>query len=84
MDGEHSFKLEDCVCELRGKMALKKGPPEKAVNVVAVETQEASQQYRRQRRTEITIIRRSLDPGEGTSGLAQQGSDSEYSDEEQK
>jgi len=79
-DGEPIFKLEACVCELRGKTTVKKGPPEKAVSVVADETQEGHQQSPRHRRTEII----SLDHGEGTSGLPLQGSDSEYSDQEQE
>ena len=66
--------------ELRGKTGVKKGSPKKAVIIVAVETQEGNQCSPRHRRTEIT----SLDPGEGTSGLALQGSDSEYSDQEQE
>ncbi|GAB0208081.1 hypothetical protein GRJ2_003273800 [Grus japonensis] len=76
-DGEPTFKLEARVRELRGKTAVKK---KKAVSVVAAETQEGNQQTPRYRTTEIT----SLDPGEGTSGLALRGSDSEYSDQEQE
>ena len=79
-DGEPTFKLEARIRELRGKTAVKKESPKKAVSVVAVETQEGTQRYPRHRRTEIT----SLDFGKGTSGLALQGSDSEYSDEEQQ
>ncbi|GAB0209721.1 hypothetical protein GRJ2_003437800 [Grus japonensis] len=79
-DGEPTFKLEARVRELRGKTAVKKGTPKKAVSVVAAETQEGNQQTPRYRTTEIT----SLDPGEGTSGLALRGSDSEYSDQEQE
>jgi len=52
----------------------------KAVSVVAVGTQEGHQQSPRHGRTEIT----SLDPGEGTSDLPLQGSDSEYSNHEQE
>ncbi|KAK4810038.1 LOW QUALITY PROTEIN: hypothetical protein QYF61_005101 [Mycteria americana] len=58
-DGEATFKLEASVCEPRGKTAVKKGPPKKAVSLVAVETQEGNQQSPSHRRTEIT----SLDPG---------------------
>ena len=79
-DGEPTFKLEARVRELRGKTAVKKGTPKKSVSVVAVETQEGNQRSPRHRRTEIT----SLDSGEGTSGLALKGSDSEYSDQEQE
>ena len=80
-DGEPTFKLEARVRELRGKTAVKKGSPKKkAVSVVAVEAQESTQRSCRHRRTETT----SLDSGEGTSGLVPQGSDSEYSDEEQQ
>lgn len=80
-DGEPTFKLEARVRELRGKTAVKKGSPKKkAVSVVAVEAQEGTQRSSRHRRTENT----SLDSGEGTSGLVPQGSDSEYSDEEQQ
>ncbi|XP_049649847.1 uncharacterized protein LOC126035354 [Accipiter gentilis] len=79
-DGEPTFKLEARVHELRGMTAVKKGSPKKkAVSVVAVEAQESNQLSSRPR-TETT----SLDSGEGTSGLALQGSDSEYSDEEQQ
>ena len=42
-NGEPTFKLEICVCERRGKTAVKKGPPKKAVSLVAVETQEGNQ-----------------------------------------
>jgi len=42
-DGEPTFKLEAYVHELRGKTAVKKGPPKKAVSVVAAETQEGGQ-----------------------------------------
>ncbi|GAB0208044.1 hypothetical protein GRJ2_003270100 [Grus japonensis] len=79
-DGEFTFKLEARICELRGKTAVKKGSPKKAVSIVAAETQDDNQPSPRHRRTEIT----SLDPGEGTSGLALQGSDSEYSNQEQE
>jgi len=79
-DGEHTFELEAHVCELRGEAGVKKGPPKKAVSIAAVETQEVDQQSPRHRRSEIT----SLDPDEGTSGLALQVSDSEYSDQEQE
>ena len=79
-DGEPTFKLEARVRELRGKTAVKKGSPKKSVSVVAVETQEGNQRSPRHRRTEIT----SLNSGEGTSGLALKGSDSEYSDQEQE
>ena len=79
-DDEPTVNLEARVRELRAKRAVKKGPPKKAVSLVAVETQEGNQQSARHRRTEIT----SLDPGEGTSGLAPKGSDSEYSDQGQK
>ncbi|XP_049649778.1 uncharacterized protein LOC126035320 [Accipiter gentilis] len=80
-DGEPTFKLEARVRELRGKTAVKKGSPKKkAVSVVAVEAQESTQRSSRPRRTETTF----LDSGEGTSGLVPQGSDSEYSDEEQQ
>uniref|UniRef100_A0A663EIB6 Uncharacterized protein n=1 Tax=Aquila chrysaetos chrysaetos TaxID=223781 RepID=A0A663EIB6_AQUCH len=37
-DGELAFKLEASVCELRGKSAVKKGSPKKAVSVVVVKT----------------------------------------------
>lgn len=77
---EPTFKLEACVRELRRKTAVKKGPRKKTVSSVAVETQEGNQRSPRHRRTEIT----SLDPVEGTSGLALKGSDSEYSDQEQE
>jgi len=79
-DGEHTFKLEAHVRELRGEAVVKKGQPKKAVSIVAVETQEVDQQSPRHRRSEIT----SLDLDEGTSGLALQESDSEYSDQEQE
>ena len=79
-DGEPTFKLEACVHELRGKTAVKKGPPKKAVRLIAVETQGGNQRSPRHRRTEIT----SLNSGEGTSGLALKGSDSEYSAQEQE
>ena len=79
-DGEPTFKLEAHVHELRGKRPAKYGSPKKAVSLVAVETQEDNQRSPRHRRTEIT----SLDPGEWTSGLALQGSGSEYSDQEQE
>ncbi|PKU29556.1 hypothetical protein llap_20141 [Limosa lapponica baueri] len=64
-DGEPTFKLEDHVCELKGKTAAKKGPPKKAVSLVAVETQESNQQSPRQRRTEmrspsLMLVRRLL------------------------
>ncbi|GAB0206427.1 hypothetical protein GRJ2_003108300 [Grus japonensis] len=78
-DGEPTFKLEARVRELRGKTAVKKGTPKKAVSVVAAETQEGKQRSPRCK-TKIT----SLDPGEGTSGLALRGSDSDYSDQEQE
>ncbi|PKU31763.1 glycine dehydrogenase mitochondrial-like [Limosa lapponica baueri] len=79
-DGEPTFKLEARVHELRGKTAVKKGPPKKAVSIVAVETQEGNQRSPRHRRTEII----SLDSSEETFGLALQGSDSEYSHQEQE
>ncbi|KAK4826024.1 hypothetical protein QYF61_003845 [Mycteria americana] len=79
-DDAPTVNLEARVRELRVKRAVKKGPPKKAVSLVAVETQEGNQQSARHRRTEIT----SLDPGEGTSGLAPKGSDSEYSVQGQK
>ena len=79
-DGEPTFKLEARVRELRGKTAVKKGPPKKSVSVVAVETQEGNRRSPRHRRTEIA----SLDSNEGTSGLTLQGSDSEYSDQAQE
>ncbi|XP_075595208.1 uncharacterized protein LOC142599193 [Balearica regulorum gibbericeps] len=78
-DGEPTFKLEARVRELRGKTAVKKGTPKKAISVVATETREGKQRSPR-RKTKIT----SLDPGEGTSGLSPRGSDSEYSDQEQE
>ena len=40
-DGEPIFKLE--AHALREKTAAKKGPPEKAVSLVAIETQEGNQ-----------------------------------------
>ena len=60
--------------------AVEKGPPKKPVSLVAVQTQEGNQQSPRHRMTEIN----SIDPGEATCGLALKGSDSEYSDQEQK
>ena len=55
-DGEPPFKLEARVRDLRGKTAVEKGPPKKAVGLVAVEMQEGNQQSPRHRRTEITTI----------------------------
>lgn len=78
-DGEPTIELEAHGCELRGKTAVKKGPPEKSASLVAVETQEGNQRSARHRRTEIT----SLDPSEGTSGLVLKRSDSENSNQEQ-
>ncbi|KAK4818890.1 hypothetical protein QYF61_021407 [Mycteria americana] len=63
-DGELTFKLEAHVCKLRGKTTIKKGPPKKAVSLVAVEIQQGNQRSPRHRRTEIT----SLDPGTGKEG----------------
>ena len=78
-DGEPTFKLEGCVRGQRGKTAVK-GPPKNPVSVAAVETQEGHRRSPRPRRTEIA----SLNPGEGTSGLPPQGSDSECSEQEQR
>ena len=79
-DGEPTFKLEASVCKLGGKAVVTKGPRKKPVSFVAVETQEGNQRSPRHRKTEVT----SIAPGEGTSGLALQGSDCEYSDQEQE
>ncbi|XP_061852038.1 uncharacterized protein LOC133625402 [Colius striatus] len=79
-DGEPTFKLEARVRELRGKAAVRKGPPKRAVSRVAAKTKEDNQQSPRHRRTATT----SFEANEETSGLQLQGSDSEYSDEEQK
>ncbi|CAM9904886.1 unnamed protein product, partial [Bubo scandiacus] len=79
-DGQPTFKLEARVHELRGKTPAKKKTSKKVVNVAGVKPQESSQRSPRYRKTEIT----SLDPDEGVSGLARQGSDSEYSDQEQE
>ena len=78
-DGETTFNWEAPVHKLRGKTAVRKGSPKKAVTIVVVETQESSQHYPRHRTETIA-----LDPDEGTSGLALQESDSEYSDQEQE
>lgn len=77
-DGEPTFKLKACVCELRGKRAVKRSP-KKAVSVVATETQEHNYSVISQR-TKIS----SFDSGEGTSCLASKRSDSEYFDQEQE
>ena len=79
-NGEPTFKMEARVCKLRGKTAVKKEPPKKSVSAIAAERQEGHQRSVRHRRTEIT----SVDPGEGISGLTPQGSDREYSDQEQE
>lgn len=42
-DGESTSELEACVCELRGKRAVQKGSPKKAVRVIAIERQEGHQ-----------------------------------------
>ena len=78
-DGEPTFKLRAHVCKPRGKTAVKKRPPKKAVSIVAVETQEGHQRSPRHRRPEIS----SLDASEGTSGVPLQGPESEYSDQDQ-
>lgn len=77
--GEPTFKLEARVRELRGKKAVK-GSPKKTASVVATERQDGNQRFPRHKRTKIT----SFHPGEGTSDLASQRSDSEYSDQEQE
>jgi len=46
-DGEPTYKLEASAHDLRGKTAVKKGPPKKDVIVVADEKQEGHQQSHR-------------------------------------
>ena len=64
-DGEPPLKLEARVRDLRGKTAVEKGPPKKAVGLVAVETQEGNQRSPRHRRTEITTLTESISHGNG-------------------
>lgn len=65
-DGESTSELEACVCELRGKRAVQKGSPKKAVRVIAIERQEGHQGSPRNKRTEIA----SFNHGEGTSSIS--------------
>uniref|UniRef100_A0A803W2W0 Uncharacterized protein n=1 Tax=Ficedula albicollis TaxID=59894 RepID=A0A803W2W0_FICAL len=77
--GEPTFKLEARVRELRGKKAVK-GSPKKTASGAATERQEGSQRFPRHKRAKIA----SFHPDEGTSDMASQRSDSEYSDQEQE